>query len=121
MHPLFLNLSNHPSAAWSPEQFRAAEALGEVTDMPFPAVSPEADEAYVQSLAYDYCRQIMQMNKEQPVIVHVMGEMTFCFALVVHLKEVGIPCVASTTLRKTQTTPDGRKISEFHFCRFRQY
>ena len=121
MSSLFLNLSNHPSTAWSSEQLRAAEAFGEVTDMTFPTVSPEADVTEVQQMADDYCQQIMQINKMQPIIVHIMGEMTFCFALVARLKAAGIRCVASTTIRNSDLMPDGKKVSEFHFCKFRDY
>ena len=42
---MFVNLSNHPSSNWTPEQISAAG--GNVVDLPFPQVLPDGDEAYI--------------------------------------------------------------------------
>lgn len=119
---MFLNLSNHPSANWSAEQKTTAEQLyGEIIDLPFPQVDPYGDEEYIASIANDYCRQIKDLSGEHPVTVHLMGEMTLTFALLQRLSAEGIPCVASTTERVTNETPDGRKESFFKFIQFRKY
>ncbi len=45
MEKKFLNLSNHPSAAWNADQLAAAQKLGSVVDLPFPVVTPSATSA----------------------------------------------------------------------------
>ena len=113
---MFLNLSNHPSANWTPEQLDAAG--GTVVDMPFPQVDPDGDEAYIENLADEYLQKVLAMDNIS--VVHIMGEMNFTFALVKKLKTHGIRCVASTTQRET-VEKDGLKISKFKFIRFREY
>lgn len=118
--PLFLNLSNHPSSAWSDEQLAAARQYGEVKDMEFPAIGPDADEAAIVALAEEYEKKIMDLAKNKHLTVHIMGEMTFTFCLVERLKRKGIDCVASTTNRQVEER-DGQKLSTFQFVRFRNY
>lgn len=119
---MLLNLSNHPSANWSAEQKDTAEKLyGEIIDLPFPVVDPAGDEEYIAYLAEDYCRQVLEMSEDRDVTVHLMGEMTLTFALVQQLQTDGITCVASTTERETNETPDGHKESFFKFIQFRKY
>ena len=119
---MFINLSNHPSTNWSAEQKDTAEQLyGEIVDLPFPVVDPAGDEEYIASLADEYCRKILDLSDGMPVTVHLMGEMTLTFALIQRLQIVGILCVASTTERVTNETPDGRKESFFKFIQYRKY
>lgn len=118
IHPMLLNLSNHPSASWSEAQLQAATALyGSVEDLPFPAIPPDADTAEVQLLARHYFEQA---TARCPAAVHLMGEMTFTFALVQLLREAGIPCIASTTERIAEER-GGQKIVTFRFVQFRSY
>ena len=119
---MFINLSNHPSANWSAEQKTAAEQLyGEIIDLPFPQVDPHGDENYIVLLADEYCLKVKSVSKGQPTVVHLMGEMTFTYAIVSRLKTKGITCVASTTERMIKMMPDGKKVSEFKFVQFREY
>lgn len=119
---MLINLSNHPSAKWSAKQRDTAVLLyGEIIDLPFPVVDPARDETYIADLADEYCRQIVDLSDGMPVTVHLMGEMTLTFALVQRLCADGFPCVASTTERVINETPDGRKESFFSFVRFRRY
>ena len=113
---MLLNLSNHPSASWSPAQLAAAG--GKVVDLAFPQVSPDGDEAYIEQLANDYCNKIEAMPNIENV--HIMGEMTFCYKLITKLKAHNIRCLASTTKRET-VEENGVKISKFNFVRFREY
>lgn len=53
--------------------------------------------------------------------IHVMGEMTFVYQFVKQASAVGLRCVASTTERIAVDKPDGTKVSEFRFVRFREY
>ena len=113
---MLLNLSNHPSASWSPAQLAAAG--GNVVDLVFPQVAPDGDEAYIESLANEYLDKILKMNNIETV--HIMGEMTFCYKLITKLKAHNIRCLASTTKRET-VEENGVKISKFNFVRFREY
>lgn len=113
---MLLNLSNHPSANWTPEQLDAAG--GAVVDMTFPQVDPVGNETYIENLANEYLQMVLAMTNISAV--HIMGEMNFTFALVNKLKVVGVKCVASTTQREIVET-NGVKISKFKFIRFREY
>lgn len=121
MIPLFLNISNHPSSMWNDRQLAAAATYGDVVDIPFPIVAPDADSQELQTLAQDCVKKILSMGDANSITVHIMGEMTFTFMVVTRLKEMGIRCVASTTERKTYYSDDGTKLSEFSFVKFREY
>ena len=118
---MFINFSNHPSKNWSQEQLEAAKVYGEITDLPFPNVSPNASEKDLQSLTKQYVQKIASIGKDCQATVHVMGEMTFTFMVVEKLKAMGVKCIASTTERKTTYNSDGTKLSEFSFVKFREY
>lgn len=118
---IFVNLSNHPSSNWPVEQKTAAEAFGEIVDMPFPAIPSEADEAAISQLADEYVKKINDLCGEQRPTVHLMGEMNFTYALVSKLRRLNIECVAATTERIVEELPNGEKKSTFKFVRFRRY
>ncbi len=116
---MLLNLSNHPSSSWPEQQIQLANRqYGDIQDMPFPQIDPEADEIAIQNLAVQYLDRILPIH---PKAVHLMGELNFTFELVRLLQSHGITAVASTTHRSTQELPDGTKISKFEFVRFRSY
>ena len=122
---MLINLSNHPSANWSPEQVDVAQGYGEIIDLPFPNIDPAGDEEYIQSLCDEYLLKIDAICRDgacpvSTVTVHIMGEMTFTFAMVNALHSRGITCVASTTERVTKEE-NGVKTSEFRFVNFRKY
>jgi len=134
---MLLNLSNHAAAKWSAPQKQAAEQrFGEVRDMSFPVIDPNADLETITELAHDYvwkCRDIFDdaanptdaVRNPQSAIeksaIHVMGEMTFVYQFVKLATAAGLRCVASTTERIAVDHPDGSKMSEFRFVRFREY
>lgn len=119
---MFINLSNHPSDRWGEAQLETARKnYGEIIDMSFPQIAPNATDEELQILVQEYVQRIMSLAKFQNVTVHIMGEMTFTFMVVTRLKEMGIRCVASTTERKTTYKADGTKLSEFSFVKFRKY
>lgn len=119
--PVFLNLSNHPSASWSAEQTAAAQALGRIADMPFPQIPPAAGEDEVEALADTVLDGILSQYAAPTLTVHLMGEMTFTYALVARLKAHGVRCVASCTERVADDLGQGNKMSRFQFVRFRDY
>ena len=116
---MIINLSNHPSESWSEEQLAASQEYGEIVDINFPNINPEFSSSMVSELADEAVATITSYDKD--VIVHIMGEMTFTYAVVFRLKALGITCLASTTERNTVTMPDGKKVSEFKFVQFREY
>ncbi len=115
---MLLNLSNHPSTRWTGKQKKTAIVhYKTVKDMSFPQIAPIASKKEVKKLAKVYFEKI---QKSTPFAVHLMGEMTFTYALVKKLKKANIPCIASTTNRIVEEK-DGKKIVQFEFVQFRAY
>lgn len=116
---MLINLSNHPSLSWPEKQVKQANELyGQLHDMAFPQIDPEANEKDIKDLAQTYLQKILALK---PKAVHLMGELTFTFELVQLLKNHNITCIASTTHRSTVDLPDGTKNVKFEFVRFRKY
>lgn len=118
---LFLNVSNHPINTWIDEQVAQANEYGEIKDLLFPYVPPQATEDEVHQMAEEKFLDISTYSEKYSITVHLMGELTFTYALVQKLKSVGISCVASTTERIIKFEQDGTKTSTFTFVRFREY
>lgn len=119
---MIVNLSNHPSHFWGEKQKQAAlDQFGSVGDIAFPNIPPAADWADVARIAKDYFRKVVELGDHDHVTVHLMGEITFVCALRALLKNAGYKVVCSTTERNTVELPDGKKITQFEFVRFRGY
>ena len=119
---LMINLSNHPYDTWSENQKAAAAVYGNVVDIQFPSVNESDDTDYINALADQYFLQIQEMIVGKDVTIHIMGELTFTFALLKRLQERGIRCVASTSKRIVKEEVPGRKEEViFEFDRFREY
>ena len=116
---MFINLTNHPSSCWSEEQLKAAQQYGDIVDLSFPNIEPFFTSEDIHELADEAVKEIKTQDTHP--VVHVMGEMTFTYAIVSRLKAKGITCVASTTERLVKMMPDGKKVSEFKFVQFREY
>lgn len=115
---MLLNFSNHPSDLWSDNQRQVAIGqYGKIEDYSFPLIPPLATTSEVHQLAAKYELEIL---KKEPRAVHIMGEMTFTYALVNRLTAAGTPCIAATTHRVVQEK-SGKKITDFHFVQFRRY
>lgn len=91
---------------------------GTVENLPFPQVDPDLDEEALEHLVNLYFKKVIVYK---PAAIHIMGELTFCLALVSKLTKTGLPCLASTTHRISEVLPNGSKVSKFEFVRFRQY
>jgi len=119
---MLINLSNHPSEKWSKKQLNATLEYGQILDMAFPAIDPAASTEEIEALANAYYAEIVNIFKDRDdnCAVHLMGELTFTFALVQKLQKKGIKCIASTTQRLV-TDNGPSKTVEFNFCRFREY
>ena len=118
---MFINLTNHPSSGWSEAQLAAAHQYGDIVDMSFPVVDENGSEADIKHLADDYLAQIIKKGNPSEMTVHIMGEQSFCYALISKLQKEGIRCVASCTVRNTYVNSAGEKVSTFQFTRFREY
>jgi hypothetical protein len=78
----------------------------------------------VAQLAESYeakVRALLTTECDEKDAVHLMGELTFCFALLTRLQKGGIPCLTSTTQRKTVDNANGTKTVGFDFVQFREY
>lgn len=122
---MLINLSNHPSALWDADQMNTAVGrFGKVVDIPFPAVSPEADLPEVVNLARDFFDKIISiLSKESDKnnAVHLMGEFAFTYTLANFLRVVKIKTILSTTKREKWVDENGNDVSRFRFIRFRDY
>lgn len=120
---MLINLTNHPVLQWNDKQrSEALRLFGEIIDIPFPSISPEAETEEIVSVVDEYVEKILRLKKQNTsVVIHVMGEHTFCFNLIRKLLAQGIPCVASTSRRMVEETPSQEKIVKFDFIRFRNY
>lgn len=120
----FYNLTNHPSAKWSDEQKASALLMvggdGEIVDIPFPNIPPEATGREVRKTAFDYLVKYFDDADTESVVL-VQGEMVFTFNMVNLLQTERIRCVAATTERKVEERPNGEKVTVFKFVRFRNY
>lgn len=112
---MLINLSNHPSSAWTDAQ--KAE-YKDILDLPFPIVDPAGDGEYIDKLVEEYLQKIEAIQNVEAV--HIMGEFNFCYKMINELKKKNIKCVASCTKRDT-VEENGVKISKFKFVRFREY
>ena len=113
---IFINLSNHPSVEWNEPQLLAAKKLGEIVDIPFPQIPPEASTNDVSKLAGSYLEIISEYK--DIAAVHLMGEMTFTCSLVKLLQRNGIKVLASTTKRNSINNHDGSRTLVFEFVQF---
>lgn len=120
-HKVFINLSNHPSASWSKEQTDAAKEYGDILDIPFPQVAPDATEKDIEDISDALVDKILVYSRDNEVTAHVMGEMGLTYSLVKRLKKNGIHCVCSTSYRIVEDKGNGKRLVEFHFKKFRDY
>ena len=126
---LFINLSNHNSKGWNPNQkMQAMRVCDKIVDVGFPNVSPKATKDDVIALASEYVNKVSELMGTDPFAeILVQGEMTFVvnFVNLIKVKYPGVRCVAATTERVVVETPnsDGTvtKTSRFEFVQFREY
>lgn len=117
----FINVSNHPSCQWSNEQITAAEKFGKIVDIPFPIVETKASKEDIDNIARDLLIRIRGIASSKQAQIHIMGEMTLTFALLLKLKTFGYTCYAATSNRDVILREDGVKEVIFKFEKFREY
>lgn len=119
---MLINLSNHPSKSWSTVQLLTASHYGELVDIPFPQIAPEATAEQIDELALKYLEQIREIKQcdTELIIVHIAGELSFCYAMITLLKECGYTVVTSTTRRIIEQVDNKTIIKRFEFNQFRK-
>ncbi len=116
---MLLNISNHPSTEWHETQLRAArELFGSVTDLTHPEIDPEAESDAVLQIVEEF---YLKVRETDPAAVHLMGEHTFCHALIPKLQKAGYPVWCSTTRRTVRKVSETEVRRTFEFVRFRRY
>ncbi len=122
---MLINISNHRSEEWCQKQIKAAvEIYGEIKDIRFPKVPPEADYDEIEKLSIEYLTIILnELVKTNDKInaVHLMGEFSFVYSLLTRLKSRGIKAIASTSERNVHINGNGDKVSKFNFVKFREF
>jgi len=124
---MLINLSNHPSDNWeSKQKEKAISSFGSIIDLSFPPIDPQWTKLEISIKAKEYFNKCMLIfdqcaNEPKANAVHIQGEFTFVFRLVIMLKQSDIKCLASTTLRNAEELDDGKKIVKFQFIQFREY
>lgn len=122
MQKIFINHTNHPSNNWSAEQKAAAENFGKIVDIPFPTVSPYADENEICAIVAENLQEILKLS---PDAVLCQGEFNYTYAMVHALKCENILVLAATSERVTvesiQDDGSTKRVSIFNFVRFRRY
>ena len=114
----FVNFTNHPVETWEDSQVTAAQVYGEIIDIPFPVVRPNAGEEEIIVLAEQSIEKIMTM---EPVAVMCQGEFTLAYAVINRLKMRDVKVVAACSERMVEINEEGKKVVTFHFERFREY
>lgn len=120
---MLINLTNHPSAGWSPEQLEAAQEQfgGDVIDFPFPAVDPRDEFFIIDAKAINIAKEVDEKYGGGHAVL-CQGEFGLTFKLVTELKRRGFLVVHATSERRPlQIGPDGKPISGFNFVQFRYY
>lgn len=119
---MFINLSNHPSENWQPNQYTSAEKYGKVIDIPFPQIDTTITEKQINELVKEYRSKILNMK---PSAILVGGEFTFTYQLVNALLQENINVIIPVSERKTieRKLPNGtiEKIAKFNFKGWRKY
>ena len=113
----FLNISNHPVAAWDEKQTAAASVFGEVVQFGFPNVNPFATSEEVLKIAQEIVRDAVGMRATHAMVA---GETSLVLALVPALKEAGVRCYCACSERNTVQNEDGSKTVRFEFVQFRE-
>ncbi|ANS03517.1 CRISPR-associated protein [uncultured Mediterranean phage uvDeep-CGR2-KM21-C338] len=82
---LFINCSNHPAHGWGHAQRDAAEALGQIVEVPFPWVPPDLLAGGVSAMAYELYEQFLRLaSPYEKTTIHLMGETSLVTSVLDH-------------------------------------
>lgn len=118
----FVNFSNHPSELWGEKQRQEALKWGEIVDVPFPDIDPNASKKAIAILAERCVEEIMEYD---PEAVMCQGEFSLAYTVVQLLKEQGVVVVTACSQRVVTeqriSESETQKNSVFEFVKFREY
>ena len=118
----FVNFSNHSSCGWGKKQSEEAQKWGDIVDIPFPNVNPEATNQDIRELAENCVKKILEYH---PSAVMCQGEFTLSYHVIRLLKEQGMTVLSACSTRKVveERLEDGSvcKNAVFKFVQFREY
>lgn len=121
---MLINLSNYPSENWVTEQLdEAHQKYGRVLDIPFPIISPISSLEQINIIVMEYFERItsiLDITESKSNAVHIIGDLTFSFHLLLLLKEADIKAICSTSIIANDelNSSDSLKLK---FVRFREY
>lgn len=120
---ILVNLSNHPSSAWSEKQKKVSEKYGKVYDVKFPYVNPNCSENDIKDLAHYTFAKVIKMK---PDYVLCAGEFTLVYALVDLFKKANVGVITSCSERIVidETVNKNGEVTAkkgYAFVRYREY
>lgn len=118
---MFVNFTNHPSSRWGKEQLEASAPYGEIIDIPFPQIDPEASAEEITEKAERYAELILS---RKPDFVLCQGEFCMAYHVIRLLKEKGIPVGAACSERRVQEKVGAagtEKTVLYRFVKYREY
>lgn len=86
--------------------------------MTFPDIDPKWSRDQVAFQVEKYYIKIRKLAAENIATVLLEGELTFCFQLLLLLKDTGVPCVVSTN-KHSLLEGNGQGSSSFSFHQYR--
>lgn len=113
----FVNFSNHPSTAWTKQQFDAALQYGPVIDLPFPPVDPFMNEADLRHLAEVKVGEILALK---PAAVMCQGEFGLSFSVTQKLLSAGVTVLYACSERNVHVEGNVKSV-RFDFVQFRRF
>ena len=122
MGKIFINHTNHTSKQWNELQISAANAYGQIVDLPFPPIPSSASTDDVLKIVNENLQKILELS---PAAVLCQGEFIYTYKIVEQLKQHNILVLAACSERivSQDIQQDGttRSVSIFQFVRFREY
>lgn len=113
----FVNFSNHPSTAWTSQQFDAALQYGPVIDLPFPPVDPFMNEEDLCHLAEVKVGEILALK---PAAVMCQGEFGLSFSVTQKLLSAGVTVLYACSERNVHIEGNVKSV-RFDFVQFRRF
>ena len=117
---ILVNVSNHPSKDWGPDQMSGWER---VVDVPFPNVFPSLEGDQIEDHLNDggfWNSLPMNLEEDHQMVFFVAGEQVTTFWIVARLQARGFQVVSATTER-VAVENDGVKTSTFRFVKWRTF
>lgn len=127
MEKWLINISNHPSDKWEPEQ---KQGWDRIIDVPFPKIDPTWDVdtpdflRELVNIEEQVINVLLEANHKAKVFVMLQGEFSFCYMLFDRLRsgyKLSFAIPTTDRVVKEVKQPDGTvvKQAQFKFVRWR--